>query len=237
MSHDHPIDHGYGYGWYLDAGRVEFARALAWQRQLVKMRIDGMCRDLILLVEHPPVVTVGKDGHAEHYASAGIEPVAIERGGDVTYHGPGQLVVYFIFNLTRRGRDLHAFIDNVQEGIIRSLAEYGVEGYRNDVSTGVWVGDAKLASIGVAVKKWISFHGAAINLNTNLDEFASINPCGLKPETMTSLAKLRGKSVALSEFSRKLIGHYADVFATDFSPVLLEEIAEDLKSQTGGGHV
>ena len=222
------------YGWHLELGKVEYERVLDWQHGLVKMRRQGFARDTIITVEHPPVITVGKDGHAENYAGLDIEPIPIERGGDVTYHGPGQLVVYFIFNLTRRGRDLHRFMDDIQTGIIRTLKEYGVGAKPGDENTGVWVGKKKIASIGVAVQHWISFHGAAVNLNTDLRDFKQISPCGLTPETMISLRQLTGKKVSLKRFTSKLIGHYNQVFETCFAPVDLESLAEDVESQAGG---
>ncbi len=134
-----------------------------------------------------------------------VTPYFIERGGDVTFHGPGQLVVYFIFNLTRRGRDLHRFMDDVQEGIIRALAEYGIEAQRGVENTGVWVGKKKIASIGIAVKHWITYHGAAINLNTKLTEFNKINPCGLNAKVMTSAKRLLKKPIETEEFRRVLL--------------------------------
>lgn len=227
------------YGWSLDLGTAEYQRVLGWQKGLVKMRESGLARDTIIIVEHPPVLTVGKAGHPENYELEQNElvPVFIERGGDVTYHGPGQLVVYFIFNLTRRGRDIHQFVENIQEGIIRALSEYGIDGRRDGRSTGVWVGQKKIASIGVAVKRWISFHGTAINVNTNLDDFKKINPCGLEPEVMTSMQKILGHEVLLSEVSNRLVSHYKNVFDTTFTPVRLSELAEDVESQEGGGHV
>ena len=114
------------YGWVLDIGRVEYEKVLNWQRNLVKMRKEGFARDTIILVEHPPVITVGRDGHEENFKGLAQEPFFIERGGDVTYHGPGQLVVYYIFNLQRRGRDLHKFMSNIQQGIIDALGTFGV---------------------------------------------------------------------------------------------------------------
>lgn len=227
----------FGYGWSIDLGRVEYTTVLGWQRGLVKMRESGMARDTIILVEHPPVVTVGKDGKPANYEQNDLVPVFIERGGDVTYHGPGQLVAYFIFNLNRRGRDLHLFVDQIQEGIIRTLADYHVVGERNARSTGVWVGEKKIASIGVAVKKWISFHGAAINLNTKLADFERINPCGLEPKVMTSLHLQTRKKIMIREFGVRLLGAYTAVFDTPFTPVHLDELAEDMESQRGGGHV
>jgi lipoyl(octanoyl) transferase len=114
------------YGWHLGLGRVDYERALGWQRGLVTLRKEGFARDTIITVEHPPVITVGKDGHAENFAGLVGEPIKVERGGDVTYHGPGQLVVYLIFNLTRRQRSLHRFMDDIQRGIIGALGRYGI---------------------------------------------------------------------------------------------------------------
>ncbi len=225
------------YGWHLSLGLVEYHRVLNWQHQLVNLRREGMVRDTIITVEHPPVVTVGRDGHPENWADLKEQPVFIERGGDVTYHGPGQAVVYFIFNLARRGKDLHLFMDQIQEGVIRALAEYGVAAERGKENTGVWVDGRKLASIGIAVKHWISFHGVAVNINTELKEFERIHPCGLESSVMTSLRNQLGREVPLPEFVEKLVGHYGDVFETVFTPVSLDELAEDVESQDGGGHV
>ncbi len=222
------------YGWHLELGKVDYERTLRWQRGLVKMREEGMARDTIITVEHYPVVTVGKDGHKENFKDLPLEPVFIERGGDVTYHGPGQLVAYFIFNLTRRGRDLHKFMADIQQGIIGALKEYGIDARMGDEHTGVWVQEKKIASIGVAVKRWISFHGAAINLNVNLEEFRKINPCGLSPEVMTSADQLLKEAVDMRKFTRSLLAHYSRIFDTVFTPVDLESLDEDLKSQEGG---
>jgi len=222
------------YGWHLQLGRVEYKRVLEWQRGLVKLRAEGFARDTIITVEHPPVVTVGKDGHSENFKNLDCEPIAVERGGDVTYHGPGQLVVYFIFNLTRRERNLHRFMANIQGGIIETLQKYGISARRDDEHTGVWVKDKKIASVGVAVKKWISFHGAALNLNTCLSDFTAIQPCGLDATTMTSAAEILGKEVDLHECSDQLVRSYCDIFETTFSPVDLESLAEDVESQSGG---
>jgi len=226
--------HTKSVGWVLHLGKVEFDRVLGWQRGLVKLRREGMARDTIILVEHPPVVTVGKNGHSENYKDLKEEPYFIERGGDVTYHGPGQLVAYFIFDLTRRNRDVHLFMSNIQQGVINALADFGIEAKKGDEYTGVWVEEKKIASIGVAIKKWISFHGVAVNLNTNLDEFNNINPCGLQSSIMTSVQEITNKKVDLGDFGDNLLGKYAELFHTVFYPVKLEEIAEDIESQAGG---
>jgi lipoate-protein ligase B len=222
------------YGWVLQLGRVDYERALSWQRGLVKMRREGMARDTIILVEHPPVVTVGRDGHVENFDKTKFTPIKVERGGDVTYHGPGQQVAYFIFNLTRRGRDLHRFMDDIQRGVIATLKAWGLSGRKDDQYTGVWVDQKKIASVGIAVKNWITYHGVAINVNTDLADFAQINPCGLQAEVMTSVKDLTGNNVPLSEFSKVLIDEYSRVFETMFTPVRLEELAEDVESQAGG---
>lgn len=222
------------YGWVLQLGKVAYERTLGWQRGLVKMRQEGMARDTIMVVEHPPVITVGRDGHEEHYRNLKTKPIFVERGGDVTYHGPGQLVVYFIFNLTRRGRNLHKFMADIQRGIIDALKEIGVESTRGKEHTGVWVGSKKIASVGVAVKHWITFHGAAINLNTRLNDFKKVNPCGLEAEVMTSAKQILGRSVNLKKFSRQLLKQYGEVFDTVFLPIALEELAEEMESQAGG---
>jgi lipoate-protein ligase B len=222
------------YGWLLELGRVDYKRVLGWQRGLVKMRREGLARDTIIFVEHPPVVTVGRDGHEEHYRNLKTKPIMVERGGDVTYHGPGQLVVYFIFNLARRGRNLHRFLTDIQQGIIDAFREIGIEARPGEEHTGVWVGRKKIASIGVAVKHWITFHGAAVNLNTRLRDFQEINPCGLQAEVMTSAKEILGKSVSLKRFARRLHKRYCRVFNTEFTPVALEELAEEIESQAGG---
>jgi lipoate-protein ligase B len=222
------------YGWLLQLGKVDYERVLEWQRGLVKMRREGLARDTIIFVEHPSVVTVGRDNHEENYQGLKTKPIFVERGGDVTYHGPGQLVVYFIFNLTRRGRDVHRFMADVQKGIIDAFKEIGIDSKPGDEHTGVWVGKKKIASIGVAVKHWITFHGAAINLNIRLSDFKKINPCGLHADVMTSAKEILGRSVNLKTFARLLHRHYCEIFSIEFVPIALEELAEEIESQAGG---
>ena len=224
-------------GWYLKLGRTEYDQTLGWQRGLVKMRLEGFARDTIITVEHPPVITVGKDGHAENFKNIKEQPFFVERGGDVTFHGPGQLVVYYVFNLARRGRDIHKFMADVQQGIIAALDDYGIEARRGDQYTGVWVENKKIASIGIAVKHWVTFHGSAINLTTDLEEFARINPCGLDADLMTSVERLTGRKVPLDDFAGILMKKYETVFGTEFSPIDLESLAEDIESQSGGHQV
>jgi lipoate-protein ligase B len=221
-------------GWVLELGKVDYRQVLGWQQGLVKMRREGMARDTLIFVEHPPVVTIGRDGHRENYCNLKIEPIHIDRGGDVTYHGPGQLVVYFVFNLTRRGRDLHLFMLQIQNGIIGAMKQIGIDSRLGDEHTGVWTDRGKIASIGVAVKNWISFHGAAVNLNTNLKDFEQIKPCGLSAEIMTSAQSILGKKVDMDGFRKLLLKEYTKIFDTTFYSVALDELAEDIESQAGG---
>lgn len=222
------------FGWVLDIGKVDYQKCLGWQRGLVKMRREGFARDTLILVEHPPVVTIGKDGHEENFKNLKVQPVFVERGGDVTYHGPGQLVVYFIFNLQRRGLNLHKFIENILDGIIITLAKYNVKAHKDEVNTGIWVDDKKIASLGIAIKRWVTFHGVAINLNTDLNDFEQINPCGLESGIMTSLKKISGEKIDMKQFSENLVMEYDRIFETTFKPIELESLSEDIESQAGG---
>lgn len=227
----------HGCGWHLSLGTKQYERVLRWQRALVAMRKQGLARDTIITVEHPPVMTVGSNGHRENYERLEQVPIRVERGGDVTFHGPGQLVVYFIFNLSRRGRDLHQFLGNIKEGIVKTLEMFDIKADSHGEQTGVWVEGQKIASIGIAVKHWISFHGAAINLSTDLSEFGGINPCGLDASVMTSARQVCDREIDLWQFAGKLIESYERVFGVEFCPVSLEELAEEKESQSGGGHV
>lgn len=222
------------YGWVLRPGLVDYRQALSWQHGLVQMRLEGMARDTIILLEHPPTITVGRDGHKENFPECDLEPIEVERGGDVTFHGPGQLVVYFVFNLSGRGRDLHRFMADLQQGVIDTLREVGITGRMDDDHTGVWVDDKKIASIGIAVKRWVSFHGVAINLNTDLKQFERIRPCGLEARAMTSVSNILGGEISLPDFGDKLLEQYSRIFVTQFESVDLESLAEDIESQAGG---
>lgn len=230
-------------GWTIDIGHSDYEKTLNWQRSLIGLRRRGMIRDLLIYVEHPPCITLGKQTSAENLRDVdeSIPRFKIERGGDVTYHGPGQLVCYPIFELNRRGRDLHKFLRTLEQGIIDALETYGIAAKRVTDFTGVWVdtpeGERKIASIGIAAQKWISFHGVALNLTTDLTAFSSIHPCGLESRVMTSLEELTGKKVSRETFAATLTGAYAKLFDTSFTPVTLSEIAEDIESDEGGGHV
>jgi lipoate-protein ligase B len=220
------------YGWQIFLGGRRYKAALEWQKRMARYRENGIIRDTLFYMEHPDVVTIGRDYPDEDMSNLkGIEWHYITRGGGYTYHGPGQLVVYPIFDLRRRGKDLHKFIDDLEEGIIRTFAEYDLGCRRRKGHTGVWIKNRKIASIGVAVKRWISFHGAAINLTTDLKKFKVINPCGLPPETMTNAHAELKKKIPLKAFAGKLSEAYSEVFDTRFDDVDLDELAEMVQSE------
>lgn len=177
----------------IDLGIVPYAEGLDLQRHLARERIAGkLPNDLLLLLEHPPVVTLGRGSHAEHVLRPeGIDVVEVERGGDVTYHGPGQLVGYPIVDLRGSGfkQDLHWYLRTLEQALIEGLALLGIPAERNPGYTGVWTRGRKIASIGVHVKQWVTWHGFALNVTTDLGAFDRIVPCGIPGVEMTSVEK------------------------------------------------
>ena len=177
------------------AGTVPYAEALEWQRSLAQARIDGrLTHDVLLLLEHPAVVTLGRNAHSNHVLEPqGVEVFEIERGGDVTLHGPGQLVGYPILDLTGHKRDLHWYLRTLEQALIEALARLAIPAERNPGYTGVWTrGGRKIASIGIHVKQWVTWHGFALNVENDLAQFERIVPCGIPGVEMTSVQRERG---------------------------------------------
>jgi lipoyl(octanoyl) transferase len=185
----------------VQAGTVPYQDALEWQRALARARIEGSLEhDMLLLLEHPPVVTLGRTADAGHLLRPeGIDVFEVERGGDVTFHGPGQLVGYPIFDLSGHRRDLHWYLRTLEQALITALAELGIPATRHPRFTGVWTsgggrgGGRKIASIGVHVKQWVTWHGFALNVTTDLSQFARIVPCGIAGVEMTSVQREGGR--------------------------------------------
>jgi len=209
---------------YLDIGRVAYEPALRLQEHLVervKRATDE--RAYLVLVEHvPPVITLGRSTRGaplvasrERLRAEGIEVHQSSRGGDVTYHGPGQVVGYPILRLDLHGRDVHRYLRDLEEALIRLLARFGVEGRRAAGLTGVWVGGEKVAAIGVAVTRWVSYHGFALNVSTNLGHFDLIVPCGIRGCGVTSLERLLGRKVSVAEVQAPLVECLVEVFGFD----------------------
>jgi lipoyl(octanoyl) transferase len=183
-------------------GRLPYRAAWGLQRERVACRAAGEIPDTLLLLSHSPVVTLGRGGSIDHLLGSraelerrGVEFVETDRGGDITFHGPGQIVGYAIVDLASRDRDLHRFLRDLEEVVIRALAAFGIGAGRARGLTGVWVGDAKVAAIGIRVSRWITHHGFALNVDTDLSFFDLIVPCGIGDRGVTSMAELLGGPV------------------------------------------
>ena len=212
------------YAQLCDLGLVPYADALALQRTLHALRVAGTIPDTLLLLEHPPVITLGKAFHPEHlryarefYAQQGVELHPTDRGGDVTCHNPGQLVGYPIFDVSQHGRDLHKFLRDIEQAIIDALHAFGVEAHRESGYTGVWVGNAKIAAIGIKVTKWVSMHGFALNVNNDLSLFQTIVPCGIADRPVTSLQQVLGRVVSMETVKQNIVQSFERVFGIDLT--------------------
>ena len=214
---------------HVDLGTADYAETLALQRRLHAERCAGEIGDVLLSVEHPPVLTLGRSGSREHVLvppatlrAHGIEIHEIERGGDITYHGPGQLVVYPILDLRDYGKDVHRFVWTLEEAILRALEACGVDANRRTGYPGVWVGERKIASLGVYVKRWVSYHGLAVNVAVNREHFELIRPCGLPVETV-SVNDLRPSPIDLDAVRDPLILALSALWKTDIESTDREE--------------
>lgn len=211
--------------WTVALGRVPYPEALELQRGLARDRISGAIpQDVLLLVEHPPVVTLGRSSRVKHLlaspdflAAKGVELFEVERGGDVTFHGPGQLVGYPVMDLKRHRQDLHWYLRRLEESLINVLDAYGIAAEQNKGLTGVWTGGRKIASIGVHARDWVTWHGFALNVTTDLSFFDLIVPCGISGVVMTSMERELGAEPDASAVRQSV----ADIFAAafDLAPV------------------
>jgi lipoate-protein ligase B len=196
----------------LDLGLRDYVNVWDLQRKLVDLRAKRAIPDTLILVQHPHVFTVGKGVQGELPAEInGVTVIRIERGGHWTYHGPGQLVGYPILDLDSRQRDIHGFLRNIEETIILTLARFGINASRGD-QTGVWIQNKKIGSIGAAIRNWISFHGFALNVNTELTYFAYIEPCEMPASTMTSMKAILGKQVDFDAVKQQIRKSFEKVF-------------------------
>lgn len=208
-------------GWQvLNLGLEPFAVTLHRQEELVRQRLLGIVPDTLILVEHPPVVTLGRARQHGNLLLAppalsaqGIEFFEITRGGDATYHAPGQLVGYPIFDLRQHGKDVLRFCRGMEAGLIATLARFGIAARAIPGKAGVWVGERKIASLGISVRRWVTFHGFALNVTTDLAGFRVIRPCGEDPEVMTSMAVLRQGPVSMEEVRHVVAAQFAETFS------------------------
>jgi lipoyl(octanoyl) transferase len=207
-------------------GRVDYAAALAMQERLLEARQRNAVPDVLLLVEHPSVLTLGVRGDSanilvpeEELLAGGVAVHRVNRGGDVTYHGPGQIVGYPIVDLGNFGKDIKRYVWNVEEVFIRLLRErFGIRADREDKKyTGVWVGGEKITAIGIAVRRWVTMHGFAFNVSTELSHFKWINPCGITDRGVTSLEKLLGRRPDFQQTNDMVAEYFAEVFGMEIA--------------------
>jgi lipoyl(octanoyl) transferase len=202
----------------LNLGQISYQDALERQLEMLA-NVQNGGEDTLLLLEHDPVLTLGASFHPENlvhsqdwYEAKGIQVLPTDRGGDITYHGPGQLVAYPIFDVAKHGKDLHRWMRNLEETVIVALQELDIEGVRLDVNSGVWTNEKKICAIGIKIKRWVSMHGIAINCNTDLSPFSTIVPCGIHSHGVTSVSQELGRVVTVEDFAPALIRGFQTVF-------------------------
>lgn len=230
--------------WVCDLGWTPCAAAGSLQRELRELRRQKAVPDLLLLTEHPPTYTCGRSTRPEHLlldepgrTRRGISLAEVERGGSATYHGPGQLVGYPIVDLRSRGRDVHRYIRDLEDTLMRTLAGFGLETHRREELTGVWSGAHKIAAIGIHVRHWITLHGFALNICPDLEHFKGIVPCGLSSEAVTSMARLLGEPPAVAVVAAELKRCFGEVFSSALEEVDREVLVGLASPSTGSGSI
>jgi lipoate-protein ligase B len=200
-------------------GLMGYSEAYGLQRALQHQRVEGKIPDVLLLLEHPPTITIGKSGKLDNILTSkerlvqhGIALFFIDRGGDVTCHGPGQIVGYPIVDLGQRGKDLHRYVNDLEEVMLRTLKDFSIDGNRDECHPGIWVNGEEIAAIGLSVRRWVSMHGFALNINIDLEHFSFINPCGFSDRRATSMSKILGNDVPMEKVTHSLISHFYEVF-------------------------
>lgn len=203
----------------LDLGLIDYEDCHRIQKEFVARRKRGDSGDVFIIAEHPNVFTIGRTGKRENLlvderglAGKGVKVLDVERGGDITFHGPGQLIVYPIVDLKNRGRDIHRHLRDLEQVAIELLKRYGIASRTVKGKTGVWLNDEKICSVGVAATNWVTYHGMSININVDLGYFAMINPCGMTDVMMTSLKKVLRKEILMREARDRLQESISDIF-------------------------
>ncbi|MCH8275152.1 MAG: lipoyl(octanoyl) transferase LipB [Armatimonadetes bacterium] len=218
---------------FINLGRMEYNACWEVQRGLARRLAAGEIPDTLLFVEHDPVLTLGAAFHEENllltkdeYEGRGIAVVRTDRGGDVTYHGPNQLVIYPIFHVKEHGGDLHKWLRDLEEAVIRLLARFDLDGYRFPPNTGVWMNSKKVAAIGIKVSKWVNIHGIALNCDNDLSPFDLIVPCGIPGYGVTSLTQEKGREVTIGDAMQEAVPAFEGVFGLEFEEVSLAKNRE-----------
>jgi lipoyl(octanoyl) transferase len=209
-----------------DLGVVPYRRAFEIQKRRVERVQAGTGDEALYLLEHPPVITLGRNAtgsailaDADTITRRGVEIVETDRGGDVTFHGPGQLVGYPIIALEDGRKDIRRYVHDLEEVLLRALDDFGISSRRHAVHRGVWVGEKKIASLGIRIARWVTCHGFALNVSTDLDYYRLITPCGISNCEMTSIAAETGSPARMSDVKAAVVSHFADVFKR---PVVLD---------------
>jgi lipoyl(octanoyl) transferase len=204
---------------HLDLGKADYKEVWDLQKKIHLYKQKNKLDDVIITVEHEPVYTLGKTGDRDHILITdeemkhrGISYYEIDRGGDITYHGPGQLVVYPIFDLNNYYKDTHRFLRDLEEVVIQTLKEYKIDSHRIEEYTGVWVGEEKICAIGIKVSRWITMHGLALNVNNNLSYFNKIIPCGIFEKGVTSMKKETESEIDMNELISEIVGKLTGIF-------------------------
>jgi lipoate-protein ligase B len=218
-------------GYLIDIDLIEYERAWDFQRELVAARLTSDLPDILILLEHNPVITLGRRGNRQYIRASpetltakGINIHHVERGGEVTYHGPGQIVGYPILNLRNWRRDISWYIFNLEEVLIRTLGDFGIEAMRNRLNRGAWVGDSKIGSIGVAISRWVTYHGFSLNVSPNMDHYSLITPCGLDGIEVTSLRELLGKEPDCAQVRDGIWRNFQRVFDIELRRIDIEDL-------------
>jgi lipoate-protein ligase B len=218
-------------------GSVPYAQALELQMKICALKKQGFKRDIILLMEHPPTITLGRNADTnnllvsrEKLKTLGVELWNIDRGGDVTFHGPGQLVGYPILELGIRERDVHRYMHRLEESLIRLLAGYGIASTRNPSYTGVWTEDGKIAAMGIHISRWITRHGFALNINTDLSFYELIVPCGIIGKGVTSMQKQLNSMLNASEVAERYLLEFSSVFNRRLIRMREHELYQEIRS-------
>lgn len=233
----------------MDLGLIPYGPASEMQRRLVQARKAGTIPDVLLLCEHPHVITLGRNGKREHLraddrllAKMNVEFHASDRGGDITYHGPGQIVGYPILDLAEHRRDVAWYVQQLEEVMLRASADFGAAAKRVKGCHGVWIetptGDEKLGALGVHLSRWVTSHGFAYNVSTDLRYFDLMVPCGIADKGVTSLERALNRAVAMDEVRERLIAHFASVFAREVRKIGADELEEALRREhSSTGHI
>lgn len=200
-------------------GTVDYAEAHELQKELQSKRIAGKIEDTVLLLEHPPVLTLGRSAKDQHVLAPpevleahGVSVHEVGRGGDVTYHGPGQLVAYPIVDLKPDRKDVRKYVWSLEEAMIRTCADFGLRASRIDGLNGAWIGDRKVGAVGVRISRWVTMHGLALNANSDLSYFDLIVPCGIQDKAVTSLSEELDRTVEVADIVEPLATHFAALF-------------------------